>query len=208
MSLIFRIGIVLTAYAIGSIPTALIYSRLRHHADIRTLGDGNMGARNTKRQFGFTAGVLVAAADIFKGVLAVVLTIALGMPLEWRLAAGAAAILGHDFPVFAGFKGGQGFAVTSGVFIALFPLPAMIGFVIYAFLYLLFHNSDIAAGAAMLQLALHVVLKGGSVTEVGFIVLVLLFIPFKKWLDRPRRQAIKGGEERPSRAEGEKNHAK
>ncbi len=208
MSLIFRIGIVLTAYAIGSIPTALLYSRLRHHTDIRALGDGNMGARNTKRQYGFTAGVLVAAADIFKGVLAVLLTIALGMPLEWRLVAGAAVVLGHDFPVFAGFKGGQGFAVTSGVFLALFPFPALIGFAIYAFLYLLFHNSDLAAGAAMAQLALHVVLKGGRVLEVGFIVLVLLFIPFKKWLDKPRRDALKGKKDNDVKAEGNKVNTK
>jgi hypothetical protein len=84
----------------------------------------------------------------------------------------------------------------------------MIGFVIYAFLYLLFHNSDIAAGVGMTQLALHVTLKGGSVLEVGFIVLVLLFVPFKKWLDRPHRQAIKGGEEGPLNPEVKSHHAK
>jgi glycerol-3-phosphate acyltransferase PlsY len=208
MSLIFRMGIVLTAYAIGSIPTALLYSRLRHHTDIRLLGDGNMGARNIKRMYGFSAGVLVAAMDIFKGMLAVLLTIILDMPLEWRLVAGAAVVLGHDFPVFAGFKGGQGFAVTSGVFLALFPFPALIGFAIYAFLYLLFHNSDIAAGAAMAQLTLHVVLKGGRALEVGFIVLVLLFIPFKKWLDKPRREALKGKKDHAVKPEGEKINTK
>ena len=190
MNLGLRFGVVLLAYALGSIPTALIYSKLRRRADIRTLGDGNMGARNTKRQFGFYAGVLVGSADILKGTLAVFLAVLLHLPLEWQLLAGAAAILGHDFPIFAGFKGGQGFATTSGVFLALFPIPALIGFVIYAFLYLLFRNSDLSAVFAMSQLALHAVLDREPVISLVFIVLVLLFIPFKKWLDQPRREAI------------------
>ncbi len=192
MNTIFRVGIILVAYIIGSCPTALIYSRMRHHVDIRTLGDGNMGARNTKRQFGFYAGALVATVDILKGVLAVMLAILLCFPLEWQLLAGAAVILGHDFPVFAKFKGGQGFATTSGVFLALFPIPALIGFVIYAFLYLLFHNSDLSAVFAMSQLVLHVALDREPAISLIFIVLVLLFIPFKKWLDRQRVEMIEG----------------
>lgn len=192
MGAILRVGILLAAYAIGSFPTALIYSRLRHRTDIRTVGDGNMGARNTKRLYGFYAGALVAAVDILKGTLAVLLSILLQLPLEWQLLAGAAVILGHDFPVFARFRGGQGFATTSGVFLALFPIPALIGFVIYAFLYLLFHNSDLSAVFAMSQLALHAVLDREPAISLIFIVLVLLFIPFKKWLDRNRREGIEG----------------
>lgn len=204
MNMILRIGFLLTAYAIGSIPTALIYSRLRHKADIRTLGDGNMGARNTKRQYGFYAGAFVAAVDIFKGALVILLAMGLKLPLEWQLLAGVAVILGHDFPVFAGFRGGQGFAVTSGVFLALFPIPGMIGFVIYVFLYLLLHNSDLAAGAAMAQIALHTALTGARPLAVIFIVSTLLFIPFKKWLDRSRREVISGTSEQTARPEGKK----
>jgi glycerol-3-phosphate acyltransferase PlsY len=154
-----------------------------------------MGARNTKRLFGFYAGALVATADILKGMLAVLLSILLHLPLEWQLLAGAAVILGHDFPVFARFRGGQGFATTSGVFLALFPIPALIGFVIYAFLYLLFHNSDLSAVFAMSQLALYTVLDREPIISLAFIVLVLLFIPFKKWLDKPRRKAIEEKED-------------
>lgn len=204
MNAIFRVGIVLAAYIIGSFPTALVYSRLRHHVDIRTLGDGNMGARNTKRQFGFYAGALVATVDILKGVGAVLLAILLRLPLEWQLLAGAAVILGHDFPVFAKFKGGQGFATTSGVFLALFPIPALIGFVIYAFLYLLFHNSDLSAVFAMSQLALHVTLDREPTISLVFIVLVLLFIPFKKWLDRQRVEMIGEVKERGKKREPRK----
>ncbi|KAF0110210.1 MAG: hypothetical protein FD147_1831 [Chloroflexi bacterium] len=78
-------AVLLIAYALGSIPTALLYSRLFHRKDIRALGDGNMGARNTRRQFGFNAGVIVALIDIIKGALAVLLSMALNLPLEWAV---------------------------------------------------------------------------------------------------------------------------
>jgi len=182
--------VILVAYLLGSLPTALVYSR-RRGKDIRALGDGNMGAANTKRQFGFRAGLLVGLADIAKGLAAVLLAVAFELPLEWKLAAGGAAILGHDFPVWAGFKGGQGLATTAGVFMGLQPLPALIGFTIYGLVYLLTRSSDIGAGLGAGQLALHVWLKGEPLIVVGFIVTALLFIPLKKWLDRPRREAIK-----------------
>lgn len=87
---------VLLAYFWGSIPTALLYSRWAHGQDIRCLGDGNMGARNSKRQFGWRAGVLVALADIVKGALAVQVAGLLGLPEVWHFLCGFFAVLGHD----------------------------------------------------------------------------------------------------------------
>ena len=182
--------VILAAYLIGSFPTALVYSRLRASADIRALGDGNMGARNTKRQFGMRAGVLVALVDIVKGLLAVMLADLSGLALGGQMLGGAAAILGHDFPLFARFKGGQGFAATSGVFLYLFPLPALIGAGIYFTVYLFTRNSDLGAGLAMGQLFLHLALSGAATLTLAYVVAVLLFVPFKKWLDRPRRQLL------------------
>ena len=80
-----------------------------------------------------------------KGTIAVLLAMILQFPLNWQLAVGAAAILGHDFSVFAKFRGGQGLATTAGVFYALFPKFALIGTVIYGLIYLVFRNSNIAA---------------------------------------------------------------
>ncbi|MEN6570674.1 MAG: glycerol-3-phosphate acyltransferase [Anaerolineaceae bacterium] len=180
----------LAAYLLGAIPTALLYSHLAHGADIRALGDGNMGARNTRRIFGWRAGVLVALADIVKGALAVWLAKVLALPELWQYTCGALSILGHDFPVFARFKGGQGFAVTTGVFLGLFPALTVIGALIYAVVYFTTRNSDLGAGLGMGFIAAAQWLTGGSLASIVFIVLLLLFIPLKKWLDRARRQEI------------------
>lgn len=180
----------LAAYLLGAVPTALLYSHLAHGADIRTLGDGNMGARNTRRIFGWRAGVLVALADIVKGALAVWLAKVLALPELWQYTCGALSILGHDFPVFARFKGGQGFAVTTGVFLGLFPALTVIGALIYGVVYFTTRNSDLGAGLGMGFIAAAQWLTGGSLASIVFIVLLLLFIPLKKWLDRARRQEI------------------
>lgn len=188
--LLTRLLAVLAAYLLGSFPTALVYSRLRGK-DIRALGDGNMGAANTKRNYGFRAGLLVGVLDVLKGLAAVLLAQAVRAPLEWQLAAGAAAILGHDFPIWAGFKGGQGLAATAGVFIGLSPLPALAGLGIYGLVYLLTRNANLGAGLGAGLVALYTWLSGEPLIVVGFLVAALLFIPFKKWLDRPRRERIK-----------------
>ena len=136
------------------------------------------------------AGVFVAFTDILKGIAAMYLAALADLPLEGKLAAGVLVILGHDFPIFAHFKGGQGFATTSGVFIYLFPIPAAIGGMIYAVLMLLTHNSDLAASLAMGQLFLYQLISGASLLVLAFIVLSLLFVPLKQWIDKPRRQTL------------------
>lgn len=194
--------VILTAYLIGSFPTALLYSRVHGRVDIRALGDGNMGARNTKRAYGMRAGVMVALVDIMKGLLAVMLADFAGLPLVGQMLAGAAVILGHDFPLFARFKGGQGFAATSGVFMYLFPRPALIGVAIYFTVYLLTRSSDLGAGLAMGQLFLYEVFTGAPLHMLVYIVGVLLFIPLKKWLDSPRRRALEKSEGEESMLRG------
>lgn len=186
MTLSIVILAVLAAYLLGSIPTALIYSRLAHGSDIRALGDGNMGARNSKRNFGWRGGILVALADILKGALAVLLAEELGLSIYEKMLCGGAAILGHDFPLFARFKGGQGFATTTGVFLGLFPLVTLIGAMIYFILFFMTRNSDLAAGIGMGFIWLTQIISGQPLYVIMFIVGTLLFIPFKKWLDRVR----------------------
>lgn len=182
--------VLLGAYLLGSIPTGLWLTHALTGKDIRTLGDGNTGARNVKCVLGSSAGWLVGAVDILKGMLAVLLAVLADLPFELQMIAGGAAILGHDFPIFARFRGGQGFATTTGVFLALFPLPALAGTVVYLVLYLLFHNSDLAASFGMGLLALLKLLDGSSWLVLLFIVGALLFIPLKQRLDKPRRIRI------------------
>ena len=190
--------VALIAYLLGSIPTALIYSRIVKGQDIRTLGDGNMGARNTKRIFGWRAGVIVALADILKGWAAVWLSIALALPESLHYICAALAVLGHDFSIFARFKGGQGFAVTIGIFLGLFPLFTLIATALYGVIYFATRSSDLAAGIGMGLIAAAQWISGAPFYSVVFIVIVLLFIPLKKWIDKPRRLAIEQQHLHPS----------
>ncbi len=186
--MLIKISIVIVAYLIGSIPTALLYSKLFQGSDIRTIGDGNMGAKNTTQQYGFQAGLLIAVVDMAKGALAILLAMAFQLPLSWQMAAGTAAVLGHDFSIFAQFRGGKGLAATAGVFLALFPLLALIGLVLQILIYLIFHNWDLGSGIGMGIFALLVFLTGEPLITIGFIITLLLFIPIKKWLDKPRKE--------------------
>ncbi len=112
------------AYLLGSIPTAVIAGLLLKGVDIRTLGSGNAGAANTARVLGFKAGLIVALVDLAKGLAAVLLLSRVAaLPGSWGpVACGIAAVVGHVFPVFAGFRGGKGVATAAGAGIALFPI--------------------------------------------------------------------------------------
>ncbi|MGD8554965.1 MAG: glycerol-3-phosphate acyltransferase [Anaerolineales bacterium] len=113
--------ILVVAYLLGSIPSAYIATRLVLGKDIRQLGDGNMGAKNTFHSVGTVVGTMVAAADIGKGALAVIIAQRFSTSDAIVMLAGALAVAGHDFPIYLGFKGGQGMAAMGGVFLVLFP---------------------------------------------------------------------------------------
>jgi glycerol-3-phosphate acyltransferase PlsY len=114
--------IIAAAYLIGSIPFALLLARRWGAADLRRIGSGNLGASNVLRASGLTAAVLVATLDIAKGVVSVVLAQRLGCAGAGPAAAGVAAIVGHVYPVWLGFRGGKGVATACGVFTVLTPL--------------------------------------------------------------------------------------
>ncbi len=179
------------AYLLGSFPTALLVSRRLAGADIRRLGDANMGARNITHTFGFKYGLLVACIDIAKGAMAVLAARTLGLGLGWQIAAACAAILGHDFPLFAGFKGGQGLATLTGTLLALAPLETLGGFLVYGLLYAAVRSSNIAAAAGMGLQVLGMVLFKEPWPVILFAVAANLFIPVKKLIDSPRRNQIR-----------------
>ena len=133
------IGYILTAvvaYLLGSIPTGFLVAKSRG-IDIRKVGSGNIGATNVLRTLGKPAGIAVLLADALKGWLAVAMVARLvgdwfaaeGKPQshEWlALCAGVAAILGHIYTCWLGFKGGKGIATSAGVLVALVPVPLLI----------------------------------------------------------------------------------
>jgi glycerol-3-phosphate acyltransferase PlsY len=121
MDILLGIAAIVIGYLLGGFPIAYIVARLRKGIDIREVGVRNMGAGNTIREIGKWEGAIVAIVDIGKGTAVIYIALALEVSLPWVLGAGAAAILGHAFPVYIGFRGGQGAATIIGIFFALAP---------------------------------------------------------------------------------------
>ncbi|MBS1743579.1 MAG: glycerol-3-phosphate 1-O-acyltransferase PlsY [Bacteroidetes bacterium] len=124
--------LIIVAYLLGSIPTALIISKKFFGIDIRDYGSGNMGATNTFRVLGSKYGTIVMIVDILKGMAAVGLFYFLPYYLHnevdrtnFMIGLGLAAVLGHVFPIFAGFKGGKGVATLFGMILAVQPVVAV-----------------------------------------------------------------------------------
>jgi acyl phosphate:glycerol-3-phosphate acyltransferase len=119
------------AYLLGSIPFGYLLVRIFRHEDIRKTGSGNIGATNVARSGAKGLGILTLVLDALKGFLAVVIAQHVaepyGFPQAYDIAAVAAlaAVLGHCFPVWLGFRGGKGVATALGVFLALVPLTVV-----------------------------------------------------------------------------------
>ncbi|GGC88755.1 glycerol-3-phosphate acyltransferase [Thalassobacillus devorans] len=109
------------AYILGSIPSGLLVGKLGYGIDIREHGSGNLGGTNTFRVLGKKAGLFVTIADILKGTLATVLAV-LFVPDINPLIFGIIAVIGHMYPLFAGFRGGKAVATSGGVILGVNPL--------------------------------------------------------------------------------------
>lgn len=124
-------------YLVGSIPFGYLCSRLASGMDIRREGSGNIGATNIARVLGVKWGFLVLILDLLKGLLAVLLLPQLG-PAESQpdlsVAAGFAAIIGHMYPVWLGFRGGKGVATALGVVSALNPTATVVAVTTFLFI--------------------------------------------------------------------------
>ena len=118
--------IIILAYFLGSIPTAYIAGHIMRGIDIRQVGDTNVGAANVYRQLGARTGVAVGLFDAGKGALAVLIAQAADVPQVAVLVTGAAAVMGHNWPIFIGFRGGRGVSTTIGVLLAVITQPMLI----------------------------------------------------------------------------------
>ena len=134
------------AYFLGSIPTAVWVGRAKYNLDVREHGSKNAGATNTFRVLGKKAGRVVLTIDILKGMLAVLIPYFV-LPVEFsdphlthiQLVASFMAVLGHVFPIFAGFKGGKGVATSLGVIVGLQPAAAAICLVVFLIVFISNH---------------------------------------------------------------------
>jgi glycerol-3-phosphate acyltransferase PlsY len=118
--------LVVAGYLLGSVSFALWLVRWRTGSDIRTVGSGNAGATNVMRAHGKTLAAAVALLDVAKGTVAVLLVRVVTADPRYAAAAGFAAVLGHVFPLYSGFRGGKGVATAVGAFLALAPLATVI----------------------------------------------------------------------------------
>ncbi len=173
---------ILAGYLLGSIPSAYLVTRLITGKDIRHLGDGNMGAKNTAETVGLAAGLIVTIGDVGKGALAVALPTWLSAPQPIVLLAGAVAVLGHDFPIFLGFRGGQGMATLLGVFALLIPVPLLEALVVFLVALLLSRNWDLSWGTAFVSLIALLWVDTHSLLLTGFAVAMLPTIGAAKGL--------------------------
>ena len=128
MAILFNVAILILAYLLGSIPTSVWLGRRFYGIDVREHGSKNAGSTNSFRILGWKAGLSVLLFDIFKGWLAVNLIHLTnyyipetGDYINFQLLLGIAAILGHIFPIYVGFKGGKGVATLLGFVLAIDP---------------------------------------------------------------------------------------
>ena len=168
----FEIKIILScliAYLLGSLSGGIIISRIAHGPDLHTVGSKSTGASNVQRTMGWKYGLITFFFDVIKGVLSCLIA-------QWIsgnhpnahfvvLLAGLFCVIGHNWPVFFGFKGGKGVASSCGVMIYCFPIPALICF-----------------GIAILVIALTKFISLGSMCMLTlYAILVSLFYSNGNW---------------------------
>ncbi len=133
-------------YLLGSIPFGYLIVRITAGTDIRSLGSGNIGATNVYRKNRW-AGVLTLLLDGAKGYLAVTAAAWMGGGVEWQAVAAVAAICGHVFTVWLGFKGGKGVAVACGAYLAI--SPAALGLTLVLFVLVVALTRFISLGSIL-----------------------------------------------------------
>lgn len=116
------------AYCLGSISTGILVSRAFHGPDLRTVGSKNTGATNVQRTMGWKPGLITFAGDSLKAVLACLIGQVITGSHMGALFCGICAVVGHNWPVFFGFKGGKGVSSSCGIMLFCFPIPALISF--------------------------------------------------------------------------------
>lgn len=148
-------------YLLGSIPSGVLVGRVATGRDVREYGSGKTGFTNTLRSAGIGAALIVVAADIAKGALPVLIG-RFVFDDPWAVAVGAvAAVAGHNWPLFAGFRGGRGVATSFGAFVAMAP-PAALGVLVL--------------GMALLAATRYVSLTSMAATAAGFLAILALVL--------------------------------
>lgn len=185
---------IVTAYLLGSIPTAVWYGQRFFATDVRDYGSGNAGATNTFRVLGKRAGTVVLLIDILKGSAATMLAFGLlhlgairpQDLMEYKLLLGLVAVMGHVFPVYTNFKGGKGVATLLGMTLSVQLWVALVCVVIFLLILYLTKYVSLSALLATLSFPLLVLLVPPFKTDepllvvFGFVMFAVLALTHKK----------------------------
>jgi glycerol-3-phosphate acyltransferase PlsY len=163
------LAVIVFSYLVGSIPSGYIAGRVMKGIDVRDYGSGATGATNVMRTLGRPAFLGVMIADALKGYIPVLVTWFLFESHGMQVASGIAAVLGHDFPIYIGFRGGRGVATSFGVYAALaLPVSASLVavgvFIVLAFRYMSLMSLITVPAGAIALLVLAIVTPGDHYT--------------------------------------------
>ncbi len=188
--------LVLFAYLTGSFPSAVWVGKIFCNTDVREYGSGNAGATNTFRVLGKGAGIPVLLMDIFKGWLAVnyvwlisdAPSLSVELFFENQLAFGIAAVIGHLFPIYTGFRGGKGIATMLGILIALQLQAALFSLCVFFLVFLISRYVSLASIIASIAFPFFVMLvmhsTNDSLNLFGIFVPILSLITHQKNIER------------------------
>lgn len=192
---------ILAAYMLGAIPSAVWIGKMMYGIDVRQHGSGNAGATNVIRVLGYKAGIPVMLIDVLKGWLAVQLPLWISISgltpeilIYVRIGAALAAVLGHVYPIYVGFKGGKGVGTIAGAGISLFPLSLLIVLGIFIVVFATTHLVSLSSIIASLTfpLVVYFIMGVRHPGLVGLSLIVAVFIPVTH--RKNIRRLIKGEE--------------
>jgi glycerol-3-phosphate acyltransferase PlsY len=195
---IYSISALILAYLFGSIPTAVWIGQAFYGIDVREYGSGNAGATNTFRVLGKKAGIAVMVLDILKGYTATNLAYLIGLSVtgpqdsvqfvNYQLALGVTAVMGHLFPVFAGFRGGKGIATLFGMILAVHTGAALICVLTFVVVLLISKYVSLSSLLSGFSFPLSIIFifqsPIRSVVLYGMCICVLILITHQKNIER------------------------
>lgn len=195
---VYSIGALLLAYLFGSIPTAVWIGQAFYGIDVREYGSGNAGATNTFRVLGKKAGIPVMLIDIFKGWTATNLAFFIGLSVtgpehsiqfvNYQLALGIVAVMGHLFPVFAGFRGGKGIATLFGMILAVHLPSALLCVLVFLIVLLITRYVSLSSISAGFTFTFSVIfiyqVSVKAIVIYGMCICVLILVTHQKNIER------------------------
>ena len=165
--------VMLLSYLIGSFSSAYFLGKMSKNIDIRSYGSGNAGATNALRVLGKKMGALTFFMDFIKGIIAVFIGNAI-FGFTGSLLAGVFVVLGHNWPVFLGFKGGKGVATSFGVLLVLNWQTALLCFLIGAIVIIVTRYVSLGSIVAAIVAPIIIVLTTQSIDKYLYITIVIL----------------------------------